>query len=243
MLLLLGPSHVETYSIEGTSRQAIVIAPSKPSRNPPIVFGWHGHGGTMAGSVNLFRIQVAWPEAIVVYPQGLPIPAKVDPQGLKPGWQFYVGDHGDRDLKFFDAMYARLEHEYSFNPKRVYTMGFSNGADFSYLLWFARPDQIAAVGEAAGKIDDQSKPLKAKPAFLMAGQKDTTDPFPDQLASIKEVRSYDGVAPGAHPQMANGIQFYHGSGADLAVYIHSGGHMYPQNMTPPLVMFFKNHHM
>ncbi len=50
-----------------------------------------------------------WPEAIVVYMQGLNTPgALTDPDGKRPGWQKTFGDQGDRDLKFFDAVLATL---------------------------------------------------------------------------------------------------------------------------------------
>ena len=41
-----------------------------------------------------------WPEAIVVYMQGLNTPGKLtDPEGKKSGWQSGPGDQKDRDLK------------------------------------------------------------------------------------------------------------------------------------------------
>jgi len=40
----------------------------------PLVFVWHGHGGSSRGAARQFRIHQHWPAAIVVYPQGLPTP-------------------------------------------------------------------------------------------------------------------------------------------------------------------------
>lgn len=40
------------------------------------------------------HIQTLWPEAIVVYPQGLNSPGPVDPPGNKPGWQYEVAVFG-----------------------------------------------------------------------------------------------------------------------------------------------------
>ena len=63
----------ETFTVNGVHRQAIVFAPSKKTDKPPLVFGWHGHRGSMQHGANMFRFQALWPEAVVVYPQGLPI--------------------------------------------------------------------------------------------------------------------------------------------------------------------------
>lgn len=70
----------KTWMIEGVERTALVRVPvAKPSKakpsadraEHPIVFAFHGHGG----SVHRFarqRFEDHWPDAIVIYPQGLP---------------------------------------------------------------------------------------------------------------------------------------------------------------------------
>ena len=83
------------------------------------------------------HIQTIWPEAIVVYPQGLPTPTRIDPAGKRPGWQIAVGAQGDRDLKFVDAMLAAINKRYRVDKHRIYATGFSNGGVFMYVLWSA----------------------------------------------------------------------------------------------------------
>ncbi len=101
----------------------------------------------MHGTAKLMHLQTLWPEAIVVYAQGLPTTAAHDPQGQKPGWQTEAGQEGNRDLKLFDAMLSTLHQKYSVDDTRIYTTGFSNGGGFSYLLWAERGKIIAAIGE------------------------------------------------------------------------------------------------
>ena len=44
-----------------------------------------------------------WPEAVVVYPQGLLTPGRLsDPQGKRAGWQKAIGAQDDRDLGLHD---------------------------------------------------------------------------------------------------------------------------------------------
>jgi polyhydroxybutyrate depolymerase len=78
---------VMNWTIDGVKREALVFVP-KPATNEirhPVVFAWHGHGGNMQGTSQLMHIQAVWPEAIVVYAQGLPTKSPVDPNGNKPG--------------------------------------------------------------------------------------------------------------------------------------------------------------
>ena len=127
------------WKVDGVAREALVYAPATAKTDPsPVVFAFHGHGGTMKYAANKFAYHKHWPEAIVVYMQGLNTPgALTDPEGKLPGWQKTFGDQGDRDLKFFDAVLATLKKDYKVDEKRIYATGHSNGGGFTYLLWAA----------------------------------------------------------------------------------------------------------
>ena len=81
------------------------------------------------------------------------------------------GDYDDRDLKFFDAVLARLKQDYRVDAKRIYATGHSNGGGFSYLLWLTRGDVFAAVAPCAA-VAKYAAQLKPKPAMHIAGEKD-----------------------------------------------------------------------
>ena len=106
-------------------------------------------GKRPADAARSFGYHTLWPEAIVVYMQGLPTPGKTDPDGKQPGWQRLAGDQQDRDFKFFDAVLADLKKDYKVDAKRVYATGHSNGGGFTYLLWSTRGDIFAAMGPSA----------------------------------------------------------------------------------------------
>ena len=93
------------------SEAQLVYAPSKKTDGKvPLVFDFHGHGGTAKHAARTHHFHEAWPEAVVVYMQGLNTPGKLtDPEGKKSGWQSGPGDQKDRDLKFFDAVLASHE--------------------------------------------------------------------------------------------------------------------------------------
>ena len=137
-----------TWTVDGVTREALLYTPAKAKTEAtPVVFAFHGHGGSAQQTSRSFGYHTVWPEAVVVYMQGLDTPGQLtDPSGDKAGWQAKIGDQGDRDLKFFDAVLATLRQELKVDDKRLYATGHSNGGGFTYLLWAARGDKFAAFG-------------------------------------------------------------------------------------------------
>src|SRR5690242_2124487 len=104
-----------SLTVDGVARTALVYVPPAGKTNPtPLVFVFHGHGGSAQLAARSFHIETEWPEAIVVYPQGVNTPGQLsDREGRETGWQAAPGAQGDRDLKFFDAVLAGLKRDYS----------------------------------------------------------------------------------------------------------------------------------
>lgn len=232
-----------TWTIDGVKREALVFAPAPTTSDikHPVVFGFHGHGGNMNAAAHGMHIQSLWPEAVVVYPQGLPSPSKVDPQGLRPGWQNQAGEQGDRDLKLFDAMLTTMRQKFSVDEKRIYSTGFSNGGSFSYLLWAERGKTIAAIGECAGRLFPSEHPAAARAVLVIAGQADTTDPFVVQQQSLETARQVDS-ATGAGRVCGQNCTFYASTTqTPVKAFIHPGGHVYPPWAPDRIVEFFKAH--
>lgn len=152
------------WTVDGVVREALVYVPASAKTNAaPVVFAFHGHGGNMRNTVRSFHIHTLWPEAIVVYPQGLNTPGRLtDPEGKKPGWQHGAGAEGDRDLKFFDAMLKSLKADYKVDAKRIYSTGHSNGGGFTYLLWAERGDNFAAFAPSASAASALAASLPAE---------------------------------------------------------------------------------
>ncbi|HST50785.1 MAG TPA: hypothetical protein VLJ61_02155 [Pyrinomonadaceae bacterium] len=240
---------VMTFIVDGVKRQALVFAPKETKEKAPLVFAWHGHGGNMQGTSQLMHVQMLWPEAIVVYPQGLPTVSGGDPQGLHPGWQAEAGTNGDRDLKFFDVMLQKLHQQFSVDDERVYSMGFSNGAFFSYLLWSARPQPLAAFAICAGKLFPSDHLTEPRAMLAIAGRSDPKVLFQDQQQSIDTARQLDQATGGGVPcptpsgapagtQCTRYISTLH---TNVRTLVHPGGHVYPAWASGPVVEFFKEH--
>ena len=154
------------WTVNGVKREALLYIPASAKTNAvPLVFAFHGHGGSMRHAARMFHIETLWPEAMVVYMQGLNTPGKLtDPEGKKPGWQSAVGMEKDRDLKFFDAVLASMKKDYKVDAKRIYSTGHSNGGGFTYLLWEARGKEFAAFAPSAavGRSLVESNPAFAR---------------------------------------------------------------------------------
>src|SRR5438094_10481411 len=62
-----------TWKVDGETRLAILYAPSTKSagEKAPLVFSFHGHGADIQ-NFQYTGIHRMWPQAIVVYFQGLP---------------------------------------------------------------------------------------------------------------------------------------------------------------------------
>ncbi|MCX6952457.1 MAG: prolyl oligopeptidase family serine peptidase [Verrucomicrobia bacterium] len=240
------PLVTREWTVDGVVRKGLVHVPaSAATRETPVVFAFHGHGGTMAQAARSFGYHTLWPEAVVVYLQGLPTPgALTDPAGKLPGWQKAPGDQGDRDLKFFDAVFATLKKECKVDAKRVFVTGHSNGGAFTYLLWAERGGAFAAVAPSAAVPGlAWFKQLTAKPALHVAGTNDELVKYPMQERAIAAVRKLNGCdatgAPWAKSGPLTGTLYPSKTDTPLVTLIHPGTHTFPAEAPALIVRFFK----
>jgi len=233
------------WTVDGVKREALVSLPDRLSdagRTPvPVVFAFHGHGGSMRQASRSFPIHELWPEAIVVYPQGLPTPsALVDREGRMAGWQSVAGAQGDRDLKFFDAILADLKSRYPLDGKRIYATGHSNGGLFTYLLWAERGDTFAAFAPSAALLAVGFSKAPPKPVLHIGSPQDPLVKFSWQERMLDTVLALNGCGP--RKPDATGYTVYPSTkGAEVATYLHDGGHRYPEAAPKLIVAFFKSH--
>ncbi|MDR3402821.1 MAG: esterase [Chthoniobacter sp.] len=228
------------WTVDGVPREALVyVPPGAKTVATPVIFAFHGHGGTMAYAERKFSYHTLWPEALVVYPQGLPTAGQLtDPEGKKAGWQKAVGDGGDRDLKFYDAMLTSLRQDYRVDDKRIFVTGHSNGGGFTYLLWQARGDQIAAFAPCAAAALKTAGQLKPKPVLHLAGENDPLVRFAWQKTTIDALLKVDQCGEG-QPWGDRCTLYPSKIGDPLVTYIHPGGHEVPPEAPAVIVKFFK----
>ncbi|MCG9895790.1 MAG: hypothetical protein MH204_09985 [Fimbriimonadaceae bacterium] len=232
---LQAPLERLSLSVGSVTRTAVVRR--GPEANAPIVFVFHGKGGSGVSALRSTGMADAWPEALVIAPDGRPTVTPRDPDGLRTGWN---GRRGGEDLPFFDALLAWAGKEGQGNLAKVAVMGHSNGGGFVYSLWRFRSDRIATFAPSAAQ--GAAGITTPKPAFLVMGRADTVVAYADQQTAL--ARLLDLFSPTRRPEptpeplgSANLLRF--GTSPEIVAYDHPGGHEYPQAATEPMVAFFR----
>lgn len=149
------------------------------SQAVPVVFVYHGGGGTANGMLNLSKFnQVADREQfIVVYPQGIG-------RNWNDGRVTAVSQaHRDQidDLAFFDAMLQTISGEHPIDERRVFVTGISNGGIFSQFVAANRSSKIAAIAPVVGGIADpfhqRFRPSNPVSVLIIQGTDDPLIPY------------------------------------------------------------------
>jgi polyhydroxybutyrate depolymerase len=247
-LLLLAATPAEgklqTFNVDGVRRQAVVYVNAKPApaSGAPLLFVFHGRGGKAERAAARFKLHEHLPDAVVVYMQGLPGAAGAkDRGGNQPGWQLSPGDHGDRDVRFFDVALAQVQKQHKTDPDRVYLLGHSNGARFANVLWQMRGDKLAALCSASAQGGRLIRDCKPKSIFMIMGEKDNIVPFNGQRRSIDLVRRV--LQTNESKAKTEGLARTEigKDNTELVIYIHPGGHEFPDAAIPLVVRFFQRH--
>ena len=235
--------NVVSFDVNGVRRSAIVVVPVDSSHPAPLVFVFHGHGGRGANIERRFDIEGLWPDAIVVYPDGLAgHPGVTDRKGVEPGWQTRLGEQGDRDVAFYDAMLSALSAKLPVDRDRVFLLGHSNGSAFLSLLLNQRGDGIAATAnlssQPSGRLLD-GDPVRSM--FMAMGRRDPIVPYANQAKSIPLAQRKLGIDPST--ETVNGyLRTERGQGnVELATYVYPGGHDPPPEVPGLVVAFFRRH--
>jgi poly(3-hydroxybutyrate) depolymerase len=215
------------------------LPPGYDARSPrPAVLAFHGFTMNAHLMESLVDLTEAWPEALAIYPQGLLRQFETLPVGSQPGWQVTAGEFGDRDLAFVDAMLTWLRENHCLDEKKVYALGYSNGAYFSHLLGCIRPDAIAGLAAAAGGT--LCTPTRPRPVILSHGIGDTLVDYEQGVAAARVWARSDGC--NAPPENGTAGCTQAGSCANASVVLcsYDGGHTYDNSFTGQAVRFFKN---
>jgi polyhydroxybutyrate depolymerase len=222
-----------TWKVDGVTRRAIVFPSAQSSAPAPLLFVFHGAGDTADNFVGV-GFQSAWPDAIVVYMDGLG-----RRRGQGGAFQTTDATSGNRGLRFFDTALADLRRKFHVDSARVYATGFSNGAKFAYLLWAARPSTFAAFAPVAGMLADGLTLPEPKPVIHIAGRQDHQNDITLQLQSIELARRTDSASAAGRSCGTNCTLYAGRDGVPVMTVLHPAGHVYPSDATTLIVNFLK----
>mgnify|MGYP006136591581 FL=1 len=141
----------KTMFFDGQNRSFIVYVPSSynASSQSPLLFNFHGGGGTSSDFINYendMRPIADTANFIAVYPQ-----AAVDPTDGSNSW-LHKTPTTHNDVNFIEAIIDTLSNDYNIDNDRVYACGYSEGGIFSYELGCRLNDRIAAFSSVSGSM-------------------------------------------------------------------------------------------
>ena len=232
-----GPSGQVDLKVGEALRTFVVRVPKTDTQTPaPVVFLFHPFGMNTQYMQGRVPVPRAWPDAIAIYGQGMPRFGG-GAVSLQPSWQTRVGDMDDRDLAYFDAMLDWVRKNHCIDEKRVFVMGYSNGANFTSVLACERASAIAGVAIASGALS--CTPPAAKPVILSHGMSDPTIRYERAIEAASAWTSRNGCT--APPKNGAPGCFMAGScsAAPVALCSYDGGHEYNDSFTKTLTDFLK----
>ena len=152
---------VSTNFIEhsGLNREYLLyIPPNIDNReNLPIIFNFHGYQGQAEQFFNQTDlVEIADNNGVVlVYPQGSDLPVGASHWNAAPSNSSstsFVNKSSTDDIGFFKALLDEINQNNIIDLNRVYVIGYSNGGMFSHFLACNTENIIAAVGDVAGTM-------------------------------------------------------------------------------------------
>jgi polyhydroxybutyrate depolymerase len=217
------PEDLSALTVGTQTRTLVLHLPSDydPDRPYPLIFAWHGLGGSGELAQYYFGIeQVTGSDAIIAYPNGLP---RSD-SGGRTGWDLSPYGH---DFEFFDAMVTTLTQGLCIDEKRIFSTGHSFGGYMSNALGCYRPEAHSAVAPVAGGppfFGDCTSPVAV---WLTHGTADPTVDYSEGEGALSRwlyANSCDESSTAVEPSPCVA---YEGCTRDVHWCAHTGEHEWP----------------
>lgn len=131
-----------SIQVDGQARTYALFVPTSydPKKPYPLVFAFHGDGGSGAGIRTTMKLEdQAQGAAIFVYPDG-----------LSKTWDLDSPTATNKDYKFITALVDKLAATYCTDQTRRFLTGFSRGAYFTNQLGCRSPREWRAVAPHSG---------------------------------------------------------------------------------------------
>ena len=193
-----------TLFFDSQNRSFIVYVPSSydATTQVPLLFNFHGGGGTSSGFINYendMRPIADTANFIAVYPQ-----AAVDPTDGSNSW-LHKTPTTHNDVNFIEAIIDTLSNDYNIDNDRVYACGYSEGGLFSYELGCRLNNRIASFASVSGSMLTESyrlnngfgscSPIHPTAVLLIPGTSDGSfhsmyNGFQPYYLSVNEITTY-----------------------------------------------------
>jgi poly(3-hydroxybutyrate) depolymerase len=223
------PSEGEhSITVDDETRLYLLDLPADyDDREPlPIVFGFHGLGGSAEGFRSYGRlVDAVGNAAIVVHPNS----------GASKGWDSPL------DVDFFDATLADVSASACVDADRIFATGHSYGGFMSNRLGCQRGDVLAGIGPVAGGGPYDGTCDGPVPAVIIHGDPDPVVAFATGVASRDRWLNENGCSTAAAPLGDGGMEYTDcSSGAHIQWWVHDQGHAWPDFAETVVWEFFSD---
>jgi polyhydroxybutyrate depolymerase len=223
--------------VAGVQRQFTLALPIDydSSRPYPLIFSWHGLGGSMGNFYQLNSVSRAGAAAIHLSPQGLD-----NGSAGGTGWWNTNG----QDLAFVDALIEWTQGYFCVDEERLFSVGFSFGGMFSHVLGCERGDKFRAIAPIAGSFYSGEPAACANPVPMLGihGMADDRVSLADGEAARNVWVATNGCSMTTEPAELAGCATYQGctTGYPVEWCTHAGGHMVPSFAADVICQFFRD---
>ena len=198
---------ISTNFIEhsGLNREYLLYIPANLDNreNLPVIFNFHGYGQQAVDFYNQTDlVEIADNNGVVlVYPQGSNLPVGASHWNAAPSSSSstsFVNKSSTDDIGFFKVLLDEINQNNIIDLNRVYVIGYSNGGMFSHFLACNTKNIIAAVGDVAGTMLNETfnscNPSSPIPVLKIHGTSDRVvgyDGYNEgEFKSVKEVLDF-----------------------------------------------------
>jgi polyhydroxybutyrate depolymerase len=234
------PAHVAfrgTLQVDGLERAWLITtaSPLRAGAPVPLIFVFHGSGGTAAGARSTYDLErIVAGRAVIVYPEG--VSTEGSRWGL-PGWDLR---RSGIDLPFFDRMLDKIAEDHCIDLGRVFATGHSGGGWMTNRLGFLRRSRLRGIAPAAGGLspgDCASPPLAT---LVVHASNDPSVPFADGMAAHDMWAKAAGCGSGSRPMGIGPCVLHEGCNPETPVGLceHDQNHAYPAFASQAIWSFF-----
>ena len=225
-----------TVGSEARTYQLFIPTGYSATTPMPLLFAWHGLGGSGTLARQYFRIeQAAANKAIIVYPNALPLASS----GNQTGWNLSATGN---DVAYFDAMLAEVTGSVCVDSNRIFSAGHSFGAMMTNALGCYRGDVLRAIGPVAGTGPGRgSTTCKGEVAAWVAhGDNDPTVDFAGGVATRDALLTRNGCTMTSAATTPSPCVAYEGCRDGLPVHwcVHQNEHDWPSFAGAGIWAFF-----
>ena len=189
----------------GLSREYLLYIPSNIDnlKNLPVIFNFHGYLGQAVQFFNQTDlVEIADNNGVVlVYPQGSSLSTGASHWNAAPpnsSSKSFVNKSNADDIGFFKELLNEINQDNMIDLNRVYVIGYSNGGMFSHFLACNTDNIIAAIGDVAGTMLNETfencNPSSPIPILKIHGTADGVVGYngynEGEFKSVKEVLDF-----------------------------------------------------